>query len=401
MITAPLPDNEPERLRALQETTLLDSLPEQEYDDLVKIAAQICGMPTALISLVDHDRQWFKARLGLDAEQTPRDVAFCSHAILQDEPLVVSNALADERFHDNPLVASQPRIRAYAGAPLVVADGLRLGTLCVIDYKPHALSEGQISSLQALARQVCELIRLRRQTQLLSERSASLLASNRELEQFSYAVSHDLREPLRTISGFARLLNRRESAGLSESGQEYLDLILGGVRRMDAMIDGMLNMGRLTRADIDCRSVSLGSVFDAAESNIEATIQAAGAHIDHGELGQVQGNPELLVQLMQNLLANGIKYAKPGESPRVRVVSKPVGELTVIEIADNGRGIPADQQPQMFQLFRRGTHTEDVAGYGIGLALCQRIVDRHHGQIEFDSQEGEGTTVRVALPAAA
>ena len=153
--------NETQRLRALHAYKILDTLAEQAYDDLTCLAAQICDAPIALISLVDRDRQWFKSRVGLDAEETPRKVSFCAHAIHHPgELLEVEDALEDQRFAGNPLVTGDPHIRFYAGMPIVDAAGLALGTLCVIDRKPRVLKQAQRRALKALSRQVMAQIRL-------------------------------------------------------------------------------------------------------------------------------------------------------------------------------------------------------------------------------------------------
>lgn len=160
MQAAPLPDNEPARLAALYELLILDTPPEERFDKIVRFAAGEFDMPIVLVTLVDLDRQWFKARVGTQVCETGRDVSFCAHAILHDEIMVVEDALQDPRFADNPLVTGAPHIRFYAGAPLALPSGLRLGTLCLIDRRPRtldALDLGILGTLRDLA--VMELAR--------------------------------------------------------------------------------------------------------------------------------------------------------------------------------------------------------------------------------------------------
>ena len=154
--------NEAGRLKALRQYKILDTDPEQAFDDLTLIASQICGVPIALISLVDEDRQWFKSRVGVEVQETSRSVSFCAHAIQQQGIFTVADALNDARFRDNPLVQGDPHIRFYAGAPITTQDGYALGTLCVIDYVPRKLTDDQNNALNALQRQVAAQLELRR-----------------------------------------------------------------------------------------------------------------------------------------------------------------------------------------------------------------------------------------------
>ena len=171
------------RVAALQKYAILDSEPEQAFDDLTLLASYVCKTPIALISLVDENRQWFKSKVGLSASETSRDIAFCSMAIQHPDVFVVPDTLQDERFRTNPLVTSEPNIRFYAGAPLINEDGYALGTLCVIDCTPRELGADQEAALKALSRLVLAQMEFRRNLTLLKEALSDRTKEEHERER--------------------------------------------------------------------------------------------------------------------------------------------------------------------------------------------------------------------------
>ena len=211
-MSAPETQRERQRLKILWEYQVLDTVPEEVFDQLTELAAHICEAPIALISLVDENRQWFKSKVGISLSQTSRDVSFCAHAIRQSGLFLISDATKDPRFAQNPLVVSDPKIRFYAGAPLVTPDGHALGTLCVIDTVPRKLKPDQQQAMQVLARHVVSQLELRRRTRELVEVRAAREKEAANVRRLRAELAQARRE-------LARLQRRKPSRRLSGSSQ--------------------------------------------------------------------------------------------------------------------------------------------------------------------------------------
>jgi GAF domain-containing protein len=204
---APLPKNEIKRLKVLWQYDVLDTVPEEVFDDLTDLASEICEAPMALISLVDEDRQWFKSKVGISLKETTRDISFCAHALRDGDLLIVSDARKDPRFKDNPLVTGPQKIRFYAGAPLTSPDGHVLGTLCVLDKQPRKLRPEQRQALRVLAHHVVSQLELRRHTRELAAARADMRNQAAELARAKAEIAR-----------LRKLLARYEAAASRKQG---------------------------------------------------------------------------------------------------------------------------------------------------------------------------------------
>ncbi|WP_439481043.1 sensor histidine kinase [Cyclobacterium plantarum] len=393
-----IPDNEKQRLAALKTYDILDSLPEKDYDDLTLIAAEICDAPIALITLIDENRQFFKSRIGVDIEDTPREYSFCSHAInLPDQLMQVEDTSMDQRFVDNPYVIGEPKITFYAGVPLVNPEGYAFGTLCVLDSKAKRLNERQERALKSLANQVMHLLELRKKNKELELSRKKVDAYARETEEFVYAASHDLKEPLRMIRSFLKLLKKKHSQQLNEEGSKYLSYASDGVKRMQMMIADMLEYYRLNMNELTAEKVDISKLVDEVSAFYKREHQ--DAEIKHSGLPAINASGKDLRMVFENLIGNAIKYRKAENHPVITVRAEAnTGGDWVFSIADNGVGIPEDHLERIFGLFQRAHSGKQYPGTGIGLAICKKIIEKAGGKIWVESKLDAGSTFFFTWP---
>jgi light-regulated signal transduction histidine kinase (bacteriophytochrome) len=237
-----------------------------------------------------------------------------------------------------------------------------------------------------------------RMTQSLRESQTDLARSNAELERFAYVASHDLREPLRTITGFLGLLQRRHRERLDEEGREFVDLAVAGAKRMDSLIAELLEYSRTGRSDTTAEPTDLLGAWNVAVRNLSAAIAETGADVTSGPLPVVLADRGEMVQVLQNLLGNAIKYG--GHAPRIHAEAVRRGGEWEISVCDDGPGIDPRHHDRIFVLLQRLHRHDEVEGTGMGLAICKKIVEGHGGRIWVESEAGEGARFTFALPAA-
>lgn len=411
MKSATKPLNENERLKALFEYEILDTESEKAFDDLTLLASEICGTPISLISLVDPDRQWFKSKVGIDVESTERDIAFCSHAILQDDLFEVQNALKDERFFDNPLVTSDPNIRFYAGTALVSPSGQKIGTLCVISDKPKKLTSSQKKALIILGKQVITQLELRMKNKKLE-------IANKYKTEFLSNASHEIRTPLNAIIGLSGLI--LENKKLKEKFAEQYDFIeqidFSGKQLLN-IINSILDLskieaGKMELEPVECHLlqyinnifISLSGKAKAKSINYNQEYTASLANSAsklHSKLALEQ-TPELVIidepklgQVLTNILGNAIKFTPEHKSIKL-TVSVHDNRLNVT-VTDEGVGISPEEQALLFNKYTQ-VGSNKVEGTGLGLSITKGLIDLMGGSISLESESGKGTSVSFELP---
>ncbi len=387
------PVNELARLSALHQLNILDSLPEKQYDNITELAAEICGTDTAVISLVDKDRQWFKSKIGVNFCETNRDIGFCSHAIMQPMSIMeITNAREDHRFQNNPLVQNvENPVIFYAGMPILSPDGHALGTLCVLHHKPKKLSERQKRSLTHLATQVQELLKLRLLNLQLENSKSQLKKHNDLLKDFAGTVSHDMKMPLANLILTSDILNKKYAGTIDNTGKEYLSYLKKSSISLSNYITNILEHYESSSYEIDDRSNF--DLNDLLENIIELINIKHHCDIHLPEMNHnIYCNRVALEQIFLNLIGNSIKYNDKIETV-IDIEFEETDSHYLFKITDNGRGIPEDQLDRIFELFSTlGEYDrEGYKGHGIGLSTVQKLVNTLGGVINVHSELGKFT----------
>jgi len=390
---------EKERLKELDSYSILDTLPESDFDNLTAIAAAICGTPISLVSLLDDKRQWFKSHHGIEVDETSKELAFCAHAINSPEKVFqISDARKDERFFDNPIVANEPHVIFYAGVPLITQNGLPLGTLCVIDHQPKELNDSQISSLEALSKQVMNLFELRKNKLELEKTLRHVRESNQSLARFATMAAHDLKSPLNNISMLTNLFLEEYGKTINKDGMEMLEKIKFSSLKLKKLIEGLLQHSKTDEFINESKvAVDLHLLIHEIKSHYSGTTSGLSITLNT-QLTEALVNQTILYHILLNLVSNAVKY-NDKENVEVEIGATEGESYYTFYVKDNGPGIDVKFQEEIFEIFRIVTPKDryGVSGNGIGLATVKKLIENSGGTIQVASEIGKGATFTFTL----
>ncbi|MEJ2903651.1 GAF domain-containing sensor histidine kinase [Pedobacter panaciterrae] len=397
MKVASLPENESARLSALASYQLMDSEQEQEYDDLAMLAAEICQTPVALITLIGEQRQWFKSRYGTELTENHRDYTFCSHAIIDDqEIMIVSDATEDSRFFDNPMV-TQHKVVFYAGVPLVNPDGYALGSICVIGNEKKQLNDSQIRALKILGRQALQLIELRKKVYEYEEVNKALEESNGLVRKFAERVAHDIKNPLGNIMLTAQALRSKAEKAGHDGYYRFIDISLNSAKKLVDYVNELLRDTKTSTGVGEEKEVF--SLTHLLEEVISMLTVPENCKLQLPLDAEICSSRIALEQILLNLLSNAIRY-NDKIHPEIKIKFEQTAEGYTFVVGDNGIGMSKEVLSSIFEHGYCSGVLDRFSniGNGIGLGTVKSQVERLRGRIEVESTMDVGSTFFLYLP---
>jgi signal transduction histidine kinase len=381
------------RREAIDEYRVIGQPPEPDLEGLVQLAATVCGVSTAVINIIDDRFQHQIAAVGVLPAVCSREDSMCAVVFQEPGHVVVSDARQDARFATNPFVTGViAKVRFYASSPIVTPGGIPIGTLCVFDEETGELSEANNQALKTIAHQIVDVLELRRITHELKK-------SNEHLESFAGQISHDLRNPLTALTGFIEVAADSPELEDAPEAAHALARAESAAERMAAMITDLLEFARIGGLQPRDEEVALGEVIAIVLEDLHAAIEKSAATVIVDADITVTGDPTLLRALLQNLVANAVKFsAASGVAPRIEITARTESHGCRVTVDDNGPGVPAELRDRVFDLMERGT-ARGVPGLGIGLSTCRRIVEGQGGRIGIVESPLGGAGMWFVLPA--
>lgn len=392
---------EHDRLESLYSYGVLDTASEEAFDKLARLASYICQTPIALISLIDKDRHWFKANVGMENfKEVKRSTAFCDHVVKNQDFFQVEDALKDDRFKNNALVTGDPKIRFYAAAPLLSPDGFNIGTLSVIDTKPRQLTSEQSDALKTLSKQVIDLLELRRANKLLSEQHQLLVNKARlqSIGELAGGVCHQINNPLAIIVGRSMILRSQIKQKIPSDPEILKELDV--IDQTSQRISGILKALRMYAKDFgnDITVNSVNEIVDDALTLMKGkfTAQKINLEYDRGEDVRALMNKNQISQVVLDLLNNAVEAMEesPGKDLTVKLSSD--DKNIHLLVADTGKGIREEDGEKVFEPF----FSTKSRHFGVGLSNARNFMNQHKGKIQIVHLKNP-TQFKMSIPKSA
>lgn len=399
MITSMTTPHEEERLLELYRYELLDTSAEEEFDEIVQLASRICNTPISTITLVDSHRQWFKARVGTQEDENPRELSFCAHVVADETDLfTVEDASQDHRFHDYPNVTGNPHIRFYAGVPLVTRNGHRIGALCVINSRPQNLTEEQSFALRVLGHQVVKLAELRLNNKYLHTYQSRLVQQAAMQNKILSIVAHDVKAPLVSLHSIVEL--SQDDILTEEMKFEMIEIWKKQLDNTMSLLGNLIEWGKLqVSTDIFLQQpIDLHAVADdeLQKCSVAAGVKNIQLQNDLPARFPLYGDENIIRFIIRNIVANAIKFTENG---RISIAARRNKNRVALTVTDTGVGMTAEQAQNLVtgKHAMVGLGTRNEKGSGLGFMLLRDFVAMLDGAITIDSTPGKGTSVRVEV----
>ncbi|UUC44922.1 ATP-binding protein [Flavobacterium cerinum] len=393
----PIPNNELERLAALKRYNILDSLPDNAFDDATKLVSYICGVPIAHISFIDENRQWFKSEIGIGVTEVPREISFCQYTIMETKMVEINDTFLNDRFKDDPNVTGGFKIRFYAGIPLTTPDGYNIGTICAIDHVTKELNENQRNALSIVAKHVINQLELT--TKNLELAAQKKIAERAVLAKDSFLanMSHEIRTPLNAIIGFTDLLAQTQ---LDKIQHDYINSVQIAGENLLLIINDILDLSKIESGNLTIENElfslrkTLKHVYSLLKVKVPKDIEF-DLYLDADLPEYVIGDQGRLNQVLVNLVGNALKFTEDGDvTVAVKLIEETEDHYELkFSVKDTGIGIPENKLKTIFERFTQAEEstTRRFGGTGLGLSIVKQLIELQEGQIQVKSKVGRGS----------
>lgn len=393
----PIPENELQRLAALKRYNILDSLPDNAFDDATKLVSYICGVPIAHISFIDENRQWFKSEIGVGVSEVPREISFCNYTILDTKILEINDTHLNETFKDDPNVTGGFNVRFYAGVPLTTPDGYNIGTLCAVDHVVKELDDNQRNALSIVAKHVMAQLEIGTKNSELAYQKKIAERAVLAKDSFLANMSHEIRTPLNAIIGFTDLLAQTE---LDEVQKDYIDSVQIAGENLLIIINDILDLSKIESGNLTIEAEpfnlkkTLKHVYNLLKVKVQKEVEF-NLYLDADMPDNVIGDQGRLNQILVNLVGNSLKFTQEGEvTVSVKKTEETDDNYTLrFSVKDTGIGIPKNKLKSIFERFTQGEEstTRTFGGTGLGLNIVKQLIELHKGEIHVKSEPNRGS----------